>query len=64
MKDLLPKYFSSQWSFAQCRVGEEQFCAAFGSDPTTIIGTHSRYDMDGCRRDSGDGTRRVCAVSF
>lgn len=38
MKDMLPKYFSSQWSFAQCRLSEEHYLATFGKDPNTIIG--------------------------
>jgi hypothetical protein len=38
MKDLLPKYFSSQWSFAQCRVSEQRCLAVFGQDPATIMG--------------------------
>lgn len=40
MKELLPKYFSSQWSFAQCRVSEDPCVASFGLDPTTILGTY------------------------
>lgn len=46
IKDLLPKYFSSQWSFAQCRVGgEQQRCVAtFGRDPSTILG-NKRKDI-------------------
>jgi hypothetical protein len=26
MKDLLPKYFSSEWSFAQCKITAETKC--------------------------------------
>ena len=37
MKGLLPRYFSSQWSFAQCRVSEHRCLAAFGQDPATIV---------------------------
>ena len=34
----LPKYFSSEWSFAQFRVPEDtQFIATFGSQNTVII---------------------------
>lgn len=36
MKEMLPKYFASQWSFAQCRVGECRSTICFGADPSTI----------------------------
>jgi len=35
---VLPKYFSSEWSFAQFHLPEEtQFVAAFGSQNTVLI---------------------------
>ncbi|GMI90515.1 homolog of yeast autophagy 18C [Hibiscus trionum] len=39
MRGLLPKYFSSEWSFAQFHLPEDthQFIAAFGSQNTVII---------------------------
>lgn len=38
MKGVLPKYFSSEWSFAQFHLPEDnQFIAAFGSQNTVII---------------------------
>ncbi|XP_057469269.1 autophagy-related protein 18c-like [Actinidia eriantha] len=38
LKGVLPKYFSSEWSFAQFRLPEyTQFIAAFGSQNTVII---------------------------
>lgn len=42
----LPKYFSSEWSFAQFRVPEDtQFIATFGSQNTVIIvGMDGRYE--------------------
>lgn len=36
MKEMLPKYFASQWSFAQCRIGECRSAICFGADPSTI----------------------------
>ena len=37
MKNLLPKYFSSEWSFAQFRVPETRTLCAFGAEKNTII---------------------------
>lgn len=37
MKSLLPKYFSSEWSFAQFRVPEGRTIVSFGSDEHSII---------------------------
>lgn len=34
---LLPKYFSSEWSFAQYRVKEGRSIVAFGQEPHTVI---------------------------
>jgi hypothetical protein len=43
---VLPKYFSSEWSYAQFHVSEvTQFFAAFGSNNTVaIIGMDGRYN--------------------
>lgn len=38
MKGILPKYFSSEWSFAQFRVPDTRSIVAFGAEPYTIIG--------------------------
>jgi WD40 repeat protein len=39
MKDLLPKYFSSEWSFAHAKIATESRClAAFGNQKNSIIG--------------------------
>lgn len=52
MKDVLPGYFSSEWSFASFAVEltdpSKRFYAAFGADETTILvicedGTYSKY---------------------
>lgn len=37
MRGFLPKYFSSEWSFAQFRVPETKTICAFGADKNTII---------------------------
>lgn len=50
MKDVLPGYFSSEWSFASftVEVAGKKFFTAFGSDETTILviccdGTYYKY---------------------
>ncbi|XP_028095842.1 autophagy-related protein 18c-like [Camellia sinensis] len=47
MKGVLPKYFSSEWSFAQFHFPKyTEFIAAFGSQNTVIIvGMDRRYDF-------------------
>ncbi|KAI9230442.1 MAG: transducin/WD40 domain-containing protein [Piptocephalis tieghemiana] len=46
MKDILPKYFSSEWSFAHCRVlGETRCVCGFGKDNRTIIGKSFLFRM-------------------
>lgn len=37
MKGVLPKYFSSEWSFAQYRIPEVRSIVAFGSEPNSLI---------------------------
>ncbi|KAL4137306.1 hypothetical protein KRP22_000885 [Phytophthora ramorum] len=37
MRGLLPKYFSSEWSFAQFRVPETRTICAFGTEKNTIV---------------------------
>ena len=45
MRGFLPKYFSSEWSFAQFRVPETRTICAFGSEKNTIIGMLSSQDF-------------------
>jgi hypothetical protein len=53
MKGVLPKYFSSEWSFAQFRVPEEtRTIVAFGPQKNTIVivcanGSYYRCSFDG-----------------
>ena len=44
---VLPKYFSSEWSFARFHIPEcTQFIAAFGSQNTlVIVGMDGRYEV-------------------
>jgi WD40 repeat protein len=37
LKGVLPKYFSSEWSFAQFRVADARTIVAFGHDKNTVI---------------------------
>jgi len=37
MKSILPKYFSSEWSFAQFRVPDSRTIVAFGAEKNSII---------------------------
>ncbi|KAG0237561.1 WD repeat domain phosphoinositide-interacting protein 3 [Actinomortierella wolfii] len=61
MKDILPKYFSSAWSFAQFKVAADCRCiCAFGSDNNTVIvicadGSFYRFMFDPIK--GGEGVR-------
>ncbi|CAN0877123.1 Autophagy-related protein 18c [Linum grandiflorum] len=59
MRGVLPKYFSSEWSFAQFRLPEEtHFIAAFGSQNTVIIvGVDASFYR--CRFDPVNGGEMV-----
>jgi len=37
MKGFLPKYFSSEWSYAQFRIPEQRALCAFGSEKDTLV---------------------------
>lgn len=43
MRGFLPKYFSSEWSFAQFRVPETRTICAFGAEKNTIVGASRSY---------------------
>lgn len=57
MKDLLPKYFSSEWSFAHFRVANEVRCiCGFGNERNSVIvlcadGTAQKYSFGSIRGD-------------
>mmetsp|Transcript_1777 Transcript_1777/g.6351 ORF Transcript_1777/g.6351 Transcript_1777/m.6351 type:complete len:352 (+) Transcript_1777:200-1255(+) len=50
MKDILPSYFSSQWSFAQIHMPEVRCICSFGEDSTIIAvcadGSYFRFKFD------------------
>ncbi|KAJ2851345.1 Phosphatidylinositol 3,5-bisphosphate-binding protein, partial [Coemansia erecta] len=52
MKDLLPKYFSSEWSFTHFRIANEVRCiCGFGPERNSVIvlcadGTAQKYSFD------------------
>ena len=45
MKSLLPKYFSSEWSFAQFRISDVRSIVAFGTEKNSIIGTFDQLSL-------------------
>ncbi|KAJ1666007.1 Phosphatidylinositol 3,5-bisphosphate-binding protein [Coemansia sp. RSA 1813] len=55
MKDLLPKYFSSEWSFTHFRIANEVRCiCGFGTERNSVIvlcadGTAQKYSFDSYR---------------
>jgi len=51
MKEILPSYFSSEWSFAQFHLPETHCLVAFGSEANSIIavcadGSYYKYSFD------------------
>ncbi len=62
MKDLLPKYFSSEWSFAYCYVPSDvKFICTFGQEKNSIVvvaydGNYYKYLFDPVR--GGEATRQ------
>jgi WD40 repeat protein len=43
---IVPRYFASEWSYAQVRGLEGKCICAFGSDPWTIVGTCMLFCLD------------------
>lgn len=65
MKNLLPKYFSSEWSFAQFRVPDGRTIVAFGQDKNSIIvvsadGTFYKALFD-TEKSGGECVQESCA---
>jgi hypothetical protein len=62
MKTLLPRYFSSEWSFAQFRVPEGRSICAFGAEPNTIIVVSADGSFNKAHfGNGGEATRQVYA---
>jgi len=64
MKEILPSYFSSEWSFAQFHIPESRCVVCFGTEKNTIIvvcadGTYYKYSFDGLK--GGDGKQETMA---
>eukprot|EP00298_Acanthocystis_sp_HF-20_P016628 c21534_g1_i3.p1 GENE.c21534_g1_i3~~c21534_g1_i3.p1 ORF type:complete len:362 (-),score=81.23 c21534_g1_i3:84-1169(-) len=55
MKGLLPKYFSSEWSFAQFRVPEGKTIACFGPEANTILVLSADGSFYKCQADTVNG---------
>jgi len=55
MKGLLPKYFSSEWSFAQFRVPEGKAIACFGPEANTILVLSADGSFYKCQVDTVSG---------
>lgn len=58
MGNLLPKYFKSEWSYAQLRVGDgdARSLCAFGDDGTTLVSvsTDGQYILADIPKSGGD----------
>jgi WD40 repeat protein len=62
MKEILPSYFSSEWSFAQFHIQDTRSIVCFGTEKNSIVvvcadGTYYKYSFDGlkggeCHQDS------------
>jgi hypothetical protein len=60
MGNLLPKYFKSEWSYAQLRIGdgEARSLCAFGDEGTTLVSvsTDGQYILAEIPKNGGDCT--------
>jgi len=45
MKSVLPKYFSSEWSFAQFRVSDVRTIVAFGAEKNSLVGMELELEL-------------------
>jgi hypothetical protein len=56
MKKILPKYFDSEWSYAQFRVPDSKALCAFSDDGTTLIAvtTDGSYYLAEIPKKKGD----------
>lgn len=60
MKKLLPKYFDSEWSFAQMRVQDSRALCAFSDDGSTLIvvSTDGNYYLADIPKKGGECVKR------
>ena len=60
MGNLLPKYFKSEWSYAQLRIGDGRALCAFGDEGTTLIAvtTDGQYFLADIPKNGGECTIR------
>ena len=56
MGNLLPKYFKSEWSYAQLSIGDGRALCAFGEDGTTLIAvtTDGQYFLADIPKNGGE----------
>jgi hypothetical protein len=64
MRGLLPKYFSSEWSFAQFRVPETRTICAFGAEKNTIIVVGADGSFYKATFDNGGDCERTSLSKF
>jgi hypothetical protein len=55
MKKILPKYFASEWSFAQFRIKDSKALCAFSDENTLVaVSTDGNYYMATIPKNGGD----------
>lgn len=56
MGNLLPKYFKSEWSYAQLRIGDGRALCAFSEDGNTLISvtTDGQYYLAEIPKNGGE----------